>query len=598
MFETIPAPERPRAIRDVTAWLGTLGKGLKFKVQRHSDAERGRALYHEIGCVACHAPASDFKPVREASAHAVPMPDMRRKTSLPALQDFLLNTGKYRADQRMPPFPLTEQEAMDIAAHLLDFQSSDPREAATLKPWPESGAAAIERGRLVAEELNCAACHQLPGIERKPAVSIGNPAGHCLTGGGSVRYGLSGEQQSALVAYLTEEGSDPPDGGRRMVDLLGRFNCYACHERGGSGGPTRETDAFFIGDPALGDAGRIPPPLDHVGYKLLPEALVGVIANRKGARVRPYLKTRMPAYLEPLASGLAKELIDQDQPRGRLGPGLPEIADIDDPEAGKKLLGTNGGVNCITCHRWGDRPSLGIQGMDISSLDERLSPEWFRDYLLDPAKYRPGTLMPAMWPGGKSSISDVLGGDAEKQIGAIWSFIRDAEALPDGFPEIRVGEFELLPEDRPIIQRSFVEGVGTQAILVGFPGGINLAYDAERAEPRLVWRGRFFDAYNTWFSRFAPMEKPLEPVTHRFGKNAGSRRFLGYEIDTAGSPTFLSASGGMRIEDRFAVDGMELVRTTRTVGDGRMVLEDPDGLQASTETGDSPGITITRYSWR
>ncbi|MCP5556024.1 MAG: hypothetical protein H7A54_20460 [Akkermansiaceae bacterium] len=44
-----------------------------------------------------------------------------------------------------------------------------------------------------------------------------------------------------------------------------------------------------------------------------------------------------------------------------------------------------------------------------------MNPEWFHDYLLNPAGYRPGTLMPPLWPGAILN-KDVLGGDTEKQI--------------------------------------------------------------------------------------------------------------------------------------------------------------------------------------
>ena len=76
-------------------------------------------------------------------------------------------------------------------------------------------------------------------------------------------------------------------------------------------------------------------------------------------------------------------------------------------------------AGCITCHRWGDRPSLGIQGPDLSNLAARLQEGWLREYLVNPAAYRPGTLMPSFWPGGKSFNPAILGGDTDKQIA--WS---------------------------------------------------------------------------------------------------------------------------------------------------------------------------------
>jgi len=604
MFDAVPEADRSQAIKDVAAWLGTLKGDLKLKAERHANAERGSALYHEIGCVACHAPTSDFKPEQPTSPIAVPLPDLKKKTSLPALADFLSNTSHYRPDSRMPQIPMDRQEAIDIAAHLLDYQSSDPRDAPRVKPWPQPEPKQLKRGRTLVESLNCAACHDLPGIELRPIQKIKGDGGGCIEGEKSVRYQLSKTQKEALIAFLPKAKRDAIDLlldevsiGSKHQSLSG-LNCYACHERSGVGGPTVETDPFFIGDPALGDAGRIPPPLTLVGRKLKPEWLEMAVRGDPATRVRPYLKTRMPIYprvYESLAHSafLLNDVIRIDVKGADPVEIPPDIAKVDDLAAGRKLLGTHGGVNCITCHGWGGQPSLGIQGMDLSTLDQRLHPQWFREFLLDPSKYRTGTLMPPLWPDGKATVKDVLSGDTEKQIGAIWAFIRDGEGLPDGFPDRGSGQFELVPKDRPIIQRTFLEGVGTHAILVGFPGGVNIAYDAATAAPKLVWRGRFFDAYNTWFSRFAPFEKPLGKDVEAFpdGEDA---RFRGYEIDAGGNPIFLSRIGEQKVTEHFEVKDGKLIRTVTSKT--AITTKHPRGVDVVEErNGDT---TTFIYSWK
>ena len=559
LFDNIPDAERDQSVRDVAAYLSTLKGDLKnFPQQRHANAERGSALYHEIGCVACHAPTPDFRPKRPASPLAIPLPNLKKKTSLMALTDFLLHTEKYRPNPRKPQIPLDQQEALDIAAHLLDFQSSDPREADAVKPWPKATADMIERGKTHVTNLNCASCHKVPGMEAAPKKVIKNPDANCKT----AHYDLSDNQKQSLASYLKRD-KNALSLSRSLTEIteLAQFNCYACHSRNGHGGPLPNANPFFIGDESLGDSGRLPPPLAGAGLKLKPEVIKSVLLGEPHSRVRPYLKTRMPIYSALYAEYFAKFSFQWDLPREGLDPELPEIAQVEDLEAGRKLLGTNGGVNCITCHRWGDQPSLGIQGPDISDLDKRLNSDWFRHYLLNPAAYRPGTLMPALWPDGHASVKDILDGDTEKQIGAIWAFIRDGTGLPEGYPNKSTTTFELTPTDRPIIQRTFLEGIGTHAILVGFPGGINLAYDGKTAQPALLWRGRFFDAYSTWFSRFAPFEKPLEDKTYAFPKSESNARFLGYETDTDGNPTFLSKIDGRTIRDTWKVSGEKLVRT-------------------------------------
>src|SRR6201999_3874026 len=101
------------------------------------------------------------------------------------------------------------------------------------------------------------------------------------------------------------------------------------------------------------------------------------------------------------------------------------------------------------------------------------------------------------------------------------------------------------------VQRTFMEGAGTHAILVGFPTGVHLAYDGQNAHPALAWKGKFFDAYNTWFSRFAPFEKPPGEAIVQWPPASATPahlRFGGYRLDKQGVPTFLYTVDGVAVE--------------------------------------------------
>ncbi|NNE93363.1 MAG: hypothetical protein HKN23_17095 [Verrucomicrobiales bacterium] len=582
---------------DVLAWISTVQGGYKPKRAAYVNAERGSAVYHEAGCVACHEPTPDFLPpgghggdVPKDWSGFVELPDFSEKTGLVELAHFLLSPTKYRTDGRMPHIELeSPEDAIDLAAHLLDYQDSDPRRAPTVKPWPKAENAAIQRGKSLVEEKNCAACHDLPGLKAAPLKPLSaGVSGRCA----SLEFDLDQAQESSLAAFLAQP--DPTDPTGKIT--LAALNCYACHDRDGVGGPGVATNPFFAGDEALGDSGRLPPPLTGIGRKLKRDWLETVFAGKKDeGRVRTYVKTQMPRYpgqAEMLAAFL--EEIDLKDPG-------PKPAEVTDLEAGRKLLGTHGGVNCITCHQWDGRKSPGIQAMNIASLDQRLRPSWFREYLLNPASYRPGTLMPPLWPGGQSTVPDVLGGDTEKQIGAIWAFIKNGEGLPHGFPDLSSGEFELKPVDRAIIQRTFLEGVGTKAILVGFPEKIHLAWNADTCRPALLWRGRFFDAYNTWFTRAAPFESPLEEKVYPFPKVAGDAgkkpQFSGYELDAAGNPTFRWKLAGQEFSDRYEAKDGKLIRTWIGGGDSVPDLAAPEGVEAEMVKGEGKGVTVV-YSWK
>ena len=131
------------------------------------------------------------------------------------------------------------------------------------------------------------------------------------------------------------------------------MNCYACHDRDGLGGPSSKTVHFFHGNESLGDSGKLPPPLTGIGHKLRRDWLEGVLSGDQKRRVRPYLQTLMPSYpnqAKVLADCLAKA---DGKPNAR------PLADASGKlEEGRKLLGTQGGVNCITCHHWGERKSV------------------------------------------------------------------------------------------------------------------------------------------------------------------------------------------------------------------------------------------------
>ena len=211
--------------------------------------------------------------------------------------------------------------------------------------------------------------------------------------------------------------------------------------------------------------------------------------------------------------------------------------------------------------------------------------------------------MPSFWPEGKASNTGVLGGDTDRQISSILAFARDGKGLPDGFPSLTTREFELVPRDRPIVLRTFFEAVGTHAILVGFPAGFHLAYDGQAGRPVLAWKGRFFDAYGTWFSRFAPFEKPLGEALVRWpapvGTGPASVRCDGYRLDEAGVPTFLLSVDGVRVEDRFEATAQGLRRTLSWPAESLRweAPAHPAGVTVAAEPTSDAGKLSFLYTW-
>ena len=602
---TMPKLSAATAAADAEAvvhFLGTLASKNSPRPTRiaHLNADLGKTLYHTRGCVACHAPQADYTPPdgRPATGDfgygASAFPALTEKYDVSTLAAFVRTPHTSRPDGRMPRIEMEEQDARDIAAYLLRITGSDGEAVPRLPSFSPDPVLAT-RGREIVTAARCAACHTLPSVPATQPIALQRTTGGCVDetpAPGLPRYALSPAQRTALRAYLADRAA-PVTTAQAAHGTLAALNCVACHERDGQGGPDAGRKPYFLGDHNLGDTGRFPPPLTGIGRKLQPTWLAEALAGKH--RERPYLKTQMPVYGAAVAALPALLATADARPGNALPPG--------DIEAGRKLLGTLGGVSCITCHRWGDRASLGIQALDLSNLARRLQPAWLRDYLINPAAHRPGTLMPSFWPEGKAANREILGGDTDRQIASILAFSREGKGVPEGFPATSARDFELLPGSRPIVQRTFMADVGTHAILVGFPAGLHLAYDGRDCRPALIWKGRFFDAYGTWFSRFAPFEKPLgETVAAWPGPTeaGGARQFEGYRLDAGGVPTFLFSVDGAAVAERLEPGENGSLRRTVTWNIEALrslPLSHPAGLTVRETAASTPGKREFLYTW-
>jgi cytochrome c2 len=91
--------------------------------------DQGRALYHSVGCVACHAPqdaigTATTETVAALQANSVPLGPLAKKMSLENLSAFLQDPLRTRPSGRMPSLSLKPGEARAIAAYLLREQAT------------------------------------------------------------------------------------------------------------------------------------------------------------------------------------------------------------------------------------------------------------------------------------------------------------------------------------------------------------------------------------------------------------------------------------------------------------------------------------------
>jgi cytochrome c553 len=387
-----------------------------------------------------------------------------------------------------------------------------------------------------------------------------NPGKGCLSDKqptGIPRYDLNDLQKRAIKLALAaiQKGGDPQQTAAQKVDWqMTRLNCYACHDRDGKGGPEDPRAQYFTSNDAtaesLGELAHMPPNLDNTGRKLTRAWLERLLFGQGGS-VRPYMDTRMPNFGKEQTAMLLDLLPEADK---RETPVTIDVSGLEKhhrAELGRKLLGMTG-LACVGCHGLKDRKSLGPPVVRLTHTVERLQPEYFKELLLNPQATQPGTMMPPMFMGRKT---------ADKDVESIWTYLKEIEGqpLPDGL--ISTEDFELKPakEGRPILFRSFIEGAGSHAIGVGFPEGLNAAFDAAQVRWAMVWKGRFLDAMSNWQSREMEPIKPLGTEVKELPAATGQREFQGYRLGKDGVPTMLYRQDGQTVEDtlRPAAGGFE-----------------------------------------
>jgi len=178
------------------------------------------------------------------------------------------------------------------------------------------------------------------------------------------------------------------------------------------------------------------------------------------------------------------------------------------------------------------------------------------------------------------------GGEAELYLG--WS--------GPGFNDVPLSEFEPNPDKRksdkeqnygmPLvvtdearIYRNFITGSSPRGIAVGYPGGVNICYDADQMNVALVWQGAFMDAKRHWTGRGVGDQPPLgygvaklgqeralavlasqtEPWVKPYKKDQPrdmDYTFRGYELDgKTRFPTFKYDYKGVTVTESFEPSG-------------------------------------------
>lgn len=538
--------------------------------EEHDGFER----FHSLGCVACHPPR-DQAGKEIAPEGYMSLSHVSEKYQPRALAAFLYEPLKVRPGGRMPDMNLNQYDAEALAAYLMAGKKADAE--------PKAVPQLAEQGAKHFRTYNCVSCHQVDDEIKAPLPATApkrekmNLETGCLSESPqkAPHFSLSAKQREVIRAALKAD-REPVSSADRIKMKLTQLNCIACHERDGYGGVTASRDAFFHSkEEALGNEARIPPPLTGVGGKLRADWLNRLLYDRE--RSRPYMNTRMPHYGDSAMGDLAQWLGEVDRMKPVTIPEPNNELKKKYTEGGLQLLGDKG-LNCIACHNYNGTESPGMKGIDLMTSYQRLTPEWFFAYMKNPGAFRPGIIMPSYWPDGKALQTEILDGDTEQQLQALWhtfSLGRSARD-PSG---LKQSDNRLEVKAKAVMHRGRSRVAGYRGIAVGLPGGLNYAFNAQNGSLSALWRGDFVTA--NWKSQgagdfhpigkyatlpqdvsflpqsAAPAKWPLLPQTTKEAPvnpdptypRAYQYAFQGYALGENDVPVFTYRSGDVTITD-------------------------------------------------
>ena len=533
--------------------------------------KNGHELFHSVGCVACHAPRNE-QAQELALKGSQPLGDLKPKYSLSALTQFLENPHSSRPRGRMPNMALRHKEAVNISAFLLLGNSSTGQTAA----WT-SNAELAAKGKTHFESLQCNRCHQdiskpTDDTTTIPQLAALDPQQGCLAETANQRvekndklspprFSISETDREHLRAALADKGTQLSSEERIEIELA-HYNCLACHQRNGLGGVASDRKIHFQTiDFNLGEQGRIPPSLTGVGAKLKSKWMRDVLVNGRSAR--PYMKTRMPQYGEQNVG----QLVDWFQSTDEL-PAI-EFNEVEDHKVVRKqghaLVG-NKGLNCAACHTYQYKGADTMPAVDLTEMSDRLTKRWFYHYMMSPQRFVPNTVMPSFWPNGKAIRND-LSGTAQQQVEAIWEYLLDGRQARAPRGVIREPLEIVVSEEARMLRRAYPEMDNKRGIGVGYPGGVNIAFDAEQLRLTTIWKGKFVDPSPVWYGQGSgrvkalgktislPKGPELDDAQSPWVVDEGrppNHQFKGYTLDAKRRPTFRYSLGSVTVEDFFS----------------------------------------------
>ncbi|WP_437221665.1 ThuA domain-containing protein [Planctomicrobium sp. SH661] len=421
-----------QAAADLAVWLTGTSNAFVSTTPTDSitSAGQGEELYATLGCYACHRMTP---PQAEDDFNRISLHFVAQKFAPGKLAEFLRQPQAHFRSIPMPDFHLSESEAQALASYL---KSAAPGE---LLPFPELASADAERGNQAWKTRGCMNCHAQDDNPKttQPKLPLTLRAPGCLSestlpNDRHPRYSLSESERSAVKSYLTaaltgEHSESKVEASSRLFTSL---RCNACHSRDSSNSPRA---AIFVEEFDTGFLPETIPSLTWAGDKLYADWTAAFLSGSVSSKPRPTLKARMPsfpAFAQVLATGFAAEHgLSEEASSHSYDPKLVAI--------GNELTRKSSGLDCRQCHGVGSEQAVGdgqtqlALGINFVDVRERIRPEFYRRFVLDPPRFDVSTKMPRLAADGLTTkIRTHYDGDAQKQFEAIWNFIQSLPAEP------------------------------------------------------------------------------------------------------------------------------------------------------------------------
>jgi hypothetical protein len=255
----------------------------------------------------------------------------------------------------------------------------------------------------------------------------------CLAIGDSSKapqFGFSHTQTEALRKFLATGLDSLNKSGRVETShrLFGKLQCANCHDRDGQ----RSHRTLALVEDGSGGIPEVFPELTWSGEKLQPKWTRQLLSGTLSYKSRPWLNARMPAfpaYAERLAHGLAAEhAVDPHENQSLVV--KPDLVTV-----GESLTRQTG-LDCRQCHGIGNQQPRGDKdtkialGINLTHIGDRMRPDAYHRFMLDPPRYDIKTSMIRLSQDGLTTkLKNVFDADAKKQFDAVWHYI---QSLPQG----------------------------------------------------------------------------------------------------------------------------------------------------------------------